>query len=181
MNEQDRQQPVFRLDHGPSEPIVRIHLCPGQGLGRCGGPVPIGLPSSVAEVRPFEPDSKAFFPWARQTSVFEVRKLPATKEVSAASRRGGTEHLNDSAFERQSDATYSIWMRSGAARKNSRRQTWNCSIFITPKDSAPSKSPIGMDDLDRACATRCCAFRRWLLDCIRMRLARQNIPGRERL
>ena len=87
--------------------------------------------------------------------------------------------FDDRAFDRQSDATVVYLDASGAARKNSRRQTWNCSIFITPKTSRAanrrSRGTIAAERVQLAIAHSA-----WLLDCIRMRLARQEHSGEER-
>jgi RNA polymerase sigma-70 factor, ECF subfamily len=128
----------------------------------------------------FHRESEAFFPWARQAAIFEVRNFLRHKK----SRRHLAEKLldafTDSDFSRQSDSTTSYL----AALRDCKAKLASADLQLL--DYHYSKDLSAQEIADRIGRSRqsvcnsLLRIRRWLLDCIRMQLARQEHCGENR-
>jgi len=128
----------------------------------------------------FSQENDAFFPWARQAAIFEVRNFLRRKK----SHRHLTEELlnafTDSDFSPQSDATASYL----DALRGCKQKLTSADVELLNCHYGKGMSAQEIADrIGRSRQSVCNSLlriRRWLLDCVRMNLARQEHSGEKK-
>jgi RNA polymerase sigma-70 factor, ECF subfamily len=125
----------------------------------------------------FNPDDDAFFPWARQAAIFVVRNFLRREK----SRRHFTEKLldafTDSDFDRQSDAAASYLDLLRICKEKLTSADMELLDCHYGKDLSAQQIADRMGRSRQSVCNSLLRIRRWLLDCIRLQLARQEYSG----
>jgi RNA polymerase sigma-70 factor, ECF subfamily len=128
----------------------------------------------------YRPGDNAFFAWARQTAIFEVRNFLRSKK----SRRHLTEELlnafSDCDFRDQSDAATSYM----DALRECKAKLASADVELLDCHYGRDLSAQQIADrLGRSRQSVCNSLlriRRWLMECVRMRLAQHEHSGERR-
>jgi RNA polymerase sigma-70 factor, ECF subfamily len=125
----------------------------------------------------FGSDDTAFFPWARQAAIFEVRNFLRSKK----SPRHFTEELldtfTDRDFRRQSDAAASYLDVLRSCKEKLTSADTELLEHHYGKDFSAQQIADHMGRSRQSVCNSLLRIRRWLLSCIRMQLARQEYSG----
>lgn len=126
----------------------------------------------------FDPSTNSFFPWARQTAVFEVRNFLRNKKCRRHVAEQMLSAFTETPFDRQSDST-PLYLE--ALRRCKHKLTTPDAELLDLHYSKDLSAQEIADQVGRTRQSVCNSLarvRRWLFDCVRIQMAQQG-HGRE--
>jgi RNA polymerase sigma-70 factor (ECF subfamily) len=128
----------------------------------------------------YEPGVSQFFPWARQTAVFEVRNFLRRKKSRQHLAEEMLDALTETPFDREDDATAGYLEALGRCKQ--KLPTTDVELLDFHYSNDLSAQQIA-DRLGRSRQSVCNSLlriRRWLMDCIRLGMVREEQAWEDR-